>query len=703
MKKEELLEKLKADYKVAEEYWADNFKAAAEDIKFRVPGNQWPAEVRRQREADKLPCIEADKINQYIRQVVNDGRQNRPSVKVSPVDDGDIQVAEGFAGLIRSICDRSNADEAFDTALDHAAGNGFGWMRVYTDYSGDRSFNQEIGVRRVRNPLAVMLGPHYLADGSDAEFGFVTDNIPKSKYKTLYPKASVTNWEDSGFTDKWSDKDTVRIVEYFYKVDASVTMHELETGDVVDDETYQKDLKELGPENVPPIVKDAEGNPKTRVIPAQKVKWCRASGAEILEEQDWAGKYIPIIPVYGNEMDVEGKVIYFGLTRPAKDPQLLYNFSRSAFAQRVASTPKTPWLAEEGQIEGHEHIWEAANSGAHQVLPYKAVDIAGTPIPPPQRISPTDVPAGFAQDMQQAEHDIQSSMGMYAASIGERSNEKSGKAIMARQREGDTATFHYQDNLNRAIRYLGRILVDLIPKVYDSRRAARILSEDGSSQIVTIDPEAPKPYEKIPKKPQAEVIYNLGAGTYDVSISAGPSYTTKRQESAEAMIELVRANPQLWATHGDLIVKAQDWPGADEFAKRHKRTLPPELRDEEDGAVDPEIAALQGQLQQLEQQAQALLQEKDAELESLKQQLANKQGEISVKDKEADTKQFEADTERLQALAPAVTPELIQQIAQTTAQAVLQSLIAQVPQPPPPEPQPIEQPPPGGFFVPEGV
>lgn len=670
-----LLEQAKDHYKIAEEWWADNRKHALEDIKFRIPGqgNQWPDDIKRKREAAKLPCVEVDKINQYIRQVVNDGRQNRPSVKVSPEEGGDVEVAEAFGGIIRAICDRSNADEAFDTALDHAAGNGFGFFRVLTEYAGEKTFNQEIKVCRVRNPLAVLLGPHYKADASDADFGFFIDEVPKERFSKLYPKAKVTDWSSDGFSEGWITDQAVRVCEYFYKVQESQNLLLLEDGTTATEEEYWEAADRK------PIV-------DRRDIPVTKIKWCRMTGAEILEERDWAGKYIPIIPVYGNEIDVEGKVVYFGLVRPAKDGQRLYNFSRSAFAQRVAMTPKAPWLAEVGQMEGFEEIWEIANDGSITVLPYKAVSVEGHPVPPPSRISPTDVPGGFVEDMQLAEHDIQASMGMYSASIGERSNEKSGKAILARQREGDTATFHYQDNLNRAIRHLGRILVDLIPKIYDSRRVVRILGEDGSVKTAEVDPELGRPIAELGDK----TIYNLGAGTYDVTIAAGPSYTTKRQEAAEAMIELTRANPRLWETHGDLIVQSQDWPNADKFAERSKRALPPEFREDEDGETVP-VAELNA----LRQQAEAAIAEREQVIRKMQEELESKRAEAEAKLKDSDTKAYEARTERMQAIAPAITPELVQQIAQQTALQVLEAMRSSTPQQPEPAP--------AGFFMPEGA
>jgi hypothetical protein len=631
-----LLEEARANYKIADEWWGHNRKAWLEDAKFRAL-DQWPSDIRKKREAEGLPCLTFDKLNQYVKQVVNDGRQNRPAVKVRPIDDeADIEVADGLQGLIRSICNRSNADEAFDTALDHAAGNGFGFIRVITEYAHEKTFNQDLAVRRIRNPLTVLLGPHEMADGSDAEFGFVEVLIPKKKYKKQYPKAKETDWTSANFADGWSDADHVKVCEYFYKVEELANLHLLSDGTTATDEEIALALKETG--KAPQVI-------ETREIPQCKIKWCRLSGAEILEEKPWLGKYIPIIPVYGNESDIEGKVTYSGLIRAARDPQVLHNFSRSAFAQRVALTPKAPWLIAEGQIEGHETEWADPN-GAVGALVYKSVDVDGRPVPPPQRISPTDVPAGFAQDMQMAEHDIQASMGMYSASLGEKSNEKSGKAIMARQREGDTATFHYQDNLNRAIRHLGRILVDMAPKIYDGTRVVRLLGEDGSTTDAQIDPRQDVAHQKQGGKS----IYNLGIGQYDVDVAAGPSYTTKRQESAEAMIELTRANPTMWQTHGDLIVGAQDWPNAEAFAKRSKLLLPPEIKqaEEEDGDVSPEVQALRADMDRMRQDAEMAIQEREQLLQKMQQEMealkASKDVEMRKLDIEAARLQMEAST-----------------------------------------------------------
>lgn len=695
-----LLAEARENYKLAEELCSHNRKLWLQAAKFRAL-DQWPEDTKKKRTDEGLPCLVVDKLDQYVKQVVNDGRQNRPAVKVRPVDEAaDIQAAEAFQGVIRGICNRSNAADAFDTSLDHAAGNGYGYMRVVTEYIHAKTFNQDIAVRRVRNPLAVLLGPHQMADGSDAEFGFFIEKVPKKTYKKQYPGAKVTDWKSDGFTDGWSDEKDVRVCEYFYKVEEPGLLHLLADGTSVTDEDYQLKLKELSEGEEPtPII-------ESRNIPIVKVKWCRLSGAEVLEKNKWLGRYIPIIPVYGDESDIEGKVTYTGLIFRGKDPQILHNFSRTAFAQRVALTPKAPWLAAEESIEDHPE-WATANSGTHQVLKYRAFNDAGEAIPPPRRVDPSDVPAGFAQDAQASEHDIQGALGMYNASLGEKSNEKSGRAIMARQREGDTATFHYQDNLNRAIRHLGRILVDLIPKVYDSTRTIRLLGEDGSTTEAMVDPRQRKAVERQGSK----TIYNFNVGIFDVDVAAGPSYTTKRQESADAMIELTRANPTMWQTHGDLIVASQDWPNAEEFAKRSKLALPPPIAqalaaEEQSEGESPEVLEIKQRAQQMLDQAkqqmdemQQGLQQLQQENDTLKQQAALKAAEVEVKDKDADTKLYQAETQRMQALAPAMTPENIAAIVQQTVQQIMAQ---EVPDPPDLTQQP-PQAPPGAFFTPEGM
>ena len=626
----ELLKEAVERFKEAEEFWRDNYKNAIEDMEFRA-GDQWPKEIKDLRANQNRPCLVVDKCNQYIRQVVNDGRQNRPSIKVRPVDSGaDVEVAEIYQGVIRHILERSNADTALDSALESAVVGGIGFFRVLTEYAHPQTFNQDIIVKRVRNPLTVFIEPPKEADASDIGWGFVVDEISKEEFEKEYPKAKKTNWEiDREAYGDWIIADKVRVCEYWYKEDTDVMSHLLEDGTIEDADTYNKAV--ANGLKVPQIV-------DSRTLKKSTIKWCRMTGAEVLETRDWLGQFIPLIPVFGNEYDIDGKVTYSGLIRTMKDPARLYNYSRSAFAERVALTPKAPFVAAAGQVENYPE-WEDANSGNYSVLRYDPMEAGGSLVGAPQRQQASDIPAGFAKDMELAEHDIQGAIGMYAASLGQQSNEKSGRAILARQREGDVGTFHYHDNLSRAIRHLGRILVDLIPHVYDSSRVVRILGDDGSVDNAEINPEQQTAVQKM----GAKSIYNLNVGVYDVAVSAGASYTTKRAEAAEAMVQLTQANPQLFQLVGDLMIRNMDWPQSEEIADRLKLMLPPQLQQ----AEDDEQPQIPPQVQQAIQQAQQHIQQQDQVIQEMQQALQDKQSEQQKMQVDAQVAQMNAQNESL--------------------------------------------------------
>ena len=661
------LHEIRERYKVAASYWDDDRKQALDDIKFRA-GDQWPDDVKTQRDKDQRPCLIVDKLNQYVRQIVNDGRQNRPAIKVHPVDSkADLATAEVFAGTIKHIESNSGADAAYDTALDSAATGGFGYFTVTTEYSGQETFDQDICIKRVRNPLSIIIDPDSTeADGSDMKFAFVEEKMAKDVFEAKYPNKTPTDWESNSDYSDWYGEE-VRVARYWEVVEEDRTLYQMADNTVISKARFDE-LKDAGVE-IDSLVK------QTRNIPVRKVMQSLVSGKEYLEEPaEWLGKYIPICVVWGNEIDVEGKVTHSGIIRPAKDAQRLYNYSRSAFAERVALTPKAPWLAAEGQVETYEDDWNTANTKSHSVLRYTPTSLNGQPVPPPQRISPSDVPVGFQQDMQISEHDIQGAVGMYAASLGAPSNERSGKAIMARQREGDTGTFHYHDNLNRAIRHCGRILVDLIPKVYDSNRIIRIMGYDGAVSEASINPTIPTASQK----QGLQMMYNLGVGTYDVTITSGPSYNTLRAEATESMVTMIQAHPELMNVIGDLMVKNMDWPGAEEISKRLHMTLPPQILEAEQKAsmdkMPPEmqqaIEQFDAQIQQKEEAINVAADEIERlriENDKLKAQHDLKQQEIQIKEQEAATSRFEAETARMVAEANALNDEEATRTAAFTA------------------------------------
>jgi len=598
--------------------WREDRKRYIEDVKF-ASGDHWPETIRDEREADGRPVLVFDKLGQYIRQVVNDSRQARPSIKIRPVDSqADIETADILQGLCRHIEERSNADTAYDTALECAVKGGFGFFRVMTEYAHDSTFEQELAIKRIRNPLTVTYDPSCLEpDGADSRGAYIVEDMDKEEYESTYGEECPIQW-DSDSTGKYSDwigAEKVRIAEYYYieTTDQNLTLF-VDGTTATDEEIAQ--ATEAGIE-IPEIK-------ETRNIPVKKVMWCKMNGKDYVEKpREWGGKYIPVIPVWGNEEDIDGEVIHTGMVHAAKDPSRLYDYSRSAFAERVALTPKAPYVAAFGAVEDFPE-WEDANNKNYSVLRYNNVDDAGNQIPAPQRQQAFDVPAGFAQDMQISEHDIQSALGMYAASVGQPSNEKSGKAIMARERSGDMATFHYHDNLARAIRQCGRILVGKAPMVYDTARTVRILGLDGTADMVQLNPNIQKASLKVGGK----TIHNLNIGKYDVTVSTGPSYTTRRQEAAESMMQMVQGNPAMMQIMGDLMVKNMDWPGADEMAARLKLLLPPQIQqaEQKDTEQSPEVQQVIGQAQQAIQQrdqqlqqAQQMMQQMQAKLQELMQ------------------------------------------------------------------------------------
>ena len=647
-----------------------------DDLRFYAgsPDNQWqwPADVLATRGAvqgqtiNARPCLTINKLPQHVHQITNDQRQNRPSVKVIPVDDNaDVEVAEIFNGMIRHIEYISDADVAYDTACENQVAYGEGYIRILTEYCDNDTFDQDIKIARVRNSFSVYMDP-LIQDpcGSDAKWCFITEDLSKDEYARLFPNASpISTLETLGVGDQnlsqWLNTDTIRIAEYFYCDYERKTLN-LYPGNVTAFEGTPEDKQ----------LKAVYGKPKkTREAEIKKIKWCKINGYEILEEQEWAGSCIPVVRVIGNEYEVEGRIYISGLVRNAKDAQRMYNYWTSQEAEMLALAPKAPFIGYGGQFEGYETQWKTANTNNWPYLEVNpdVTDGQGAILPLPQRAQPPMASSGLLQAKVGASEDIKSSTGQYNASLGMTSNERSGRAILARQREGDVGTYHYQDNLARAVRYVGRQLVDLIPKIYDTQRIARIIGIDGETKMVKIDPTQAEPVRKIQNQEGIVIdkIYNPSVGKYDVVVATGPGYATKRQEALEAMAQLLQGNPQLWTVAGDLFVKNMDWPGAQEMAKRFAKTIDPKLMgDAEDNPA----------LQAANQQMQAMA----AELDQLHQMLQNvgksmEAQDMERKDFEAKIKAYQAETQRISAVQSGMTEEQIQDIAMGVVAAAMES------------------------------
>lgn len=573
---------------------ADNHNRldALDDLRFARLGEQWPADVKKIREKEGRPCLTINRLPSFIRQVVNDSRQNKPSIKCHPVDDkADPKTADILNGIIRNIEVSSNADIAYDTAIDFAVTCGFGYFRITTDYARDDTFDMDIIINRITNPFTVYADPDASeGDGSDWNYCFVTEWMDRDDFKVKYPKADVTSWGDYSLGDddqEWLTEDKVRIAEYWTREEVAREIYQLSNGMVVDAKDYQ--------ENAEMYLAGGLEIVNQRLTRSWKITQHWITGDQVLESVDWAGQYIPIVPVYGDEINVEGKVYYQSMFRHAKDAQRMFNYWRTTSTELVALAPKAPFVGKTGSFDTDIDKWNTANVKSHAFLEFDG-DMM------PQRQPFAGVPAGALQEAMNASDDMKSIMGVFDASLGAKSNETSGKAIMARQREGDNSTFHFIDNMSRAIRQAGRILVDLAPKVYDKPRVMRIIGEDEQPKNVKVN----QPFEDN----GIERIYDLKAGRYDVTVHTGPSFTTRREEAVTAITEMVRSYPDAAPILGDVLVKMMDFPNADKISKRLAAMLPPQIQkmEQEDNGIPQESQALvmgmEQQMQQMQQQLQ---------------------------------------------------------------------------------------------------
>lgn len=597
---EKILEEAFARLKLAEEAETDTRRLFLEDLEFRA-GKQWPDDIVAARQRDGRPCLVINRMPQFIQQVTNDQRQNRPSIKVHPVDDkGDIDTGKVIQGIIRHIEYNSNADVAYDTAFESAAIGGLGYFRVTTDYVSHTSFDQEILIKRVRNPMSVRFDPYSQEpDGSDANFAFIVEDLSKDEYKARFPKSKLSapgEWEAVGNSKPdWITKDSARVAEYFYKELEEKTLYMLSTGEGV----IKEELETIAAKYAAQGVAVEIVNERQTMVPV--VKWCKISGTEILEKTVWLGLWIPIVPVYGTELYIDGKRVLEGIVRNAKDSQRMLNYWKSAETEAIALAPRAPWIAAEGQLDGHEEAWATANTRNHSVLKYKPKSVDGQLVGPPQRNTFEPAIGAITQASMGAADDLKATTGIYDASLGGRSNETSGVAIQRRNQQAQTSNFHFIDNLTRSLRHTGRILVDLIPKIYDTARAARIVGEDGEQRVVQVN----GPGQDNGK----ETLYALDAGKYDATVDVGPSFASKRQEATQAMIEMTKSIPSIGQAAPDLIVKSMDWHGAQELAERLKKTLPPNLTDDPNKAAPAVPPQMQAQMEQMGQMVEQLTQQ----------------------------------------------------------------------------------------------
>jgi len=567
----DLISDAKEKYKVAVDGWEHVFSAAKDDMQFTydIGEGQWSDADRKKRAG--RPCITVNKLQKFVRQLRGDFMQSRPSMKVIPVDDkADVQTAELLNAIIRQIEYQSNAPKVYDTAYAHSAACSIGFWRILTKYTSEDSFDQDIIIKRILNPVSVHFDPFATEFNlEDAQYCFVEELIDKKDFERLYPKAEATNFDGDkdNLLGSWIQEDKIRVCEYFYKKIVPKKIYLLSDGNIFTGKMDKELLQAYGLSVV-----------REREVETHVVKWCKINGAEVLEEADWAGNGIPIIPMFGDEVVVDGKKYYLSLIRGAKGSQQMYNYWASAATENVMLTPKTPFLVDHRQIKGFENEWNDANLNPRMYLRYNA--IAG--LQKPSREPQTQVPVAIINMMQSTAYDIEDHLGRYEASKGEAGNERSGKAIIARINQSDKGTFTFVDNASNSIIAGLKQIVDLIPKIYDTHRALNILGENGERGQVEVN----KP--DIGAQGEETTTNDLSVGKYDVISTVGPSFGSKREEMVKMIIESMQYAPALAGVLAPMIFKYSDWPGAQEIAGKLEQAAQQQAALAAQGAKPPQ-------------------------------------------------------------------------------------------------------------------
>lgn len=662
---EKVIEEALHRFKRAYEYEDKNRTLAEEDIEFRH-GEQWPEEIRASREAEQRPCLTFNKMEERIDQVVGDQRQGKAAITIHPAENSvdvkgenkagtkDYDLSQTMNGLIRSIEQNSDAQIAYNTAGDHAAGHGFGYWRVITAYDPADPFNQVIRIRRVKNSFSVYLDPDCQEPhGGDANWGFVSSMISRKMFDGKWPDKQTASWDFAGSGDEynyWYEDEQIRIVEYFRKVPAKKIAVRMSSGEVyyVDDEQALESLKSKSIQGQGRVADSKE-------VEVPKVEWFKLTAREFLEKpKEFPSFYIPLIRVVGKELNVKGYDYYRGVIRHAKDAQRMYNFNRTAQTEFTSLQPKAPMMATPEQVLGFESLWDRMNTDNKAYMLYNHVD--GQPMP--QRVPPPIVPQAHILNAQSDDADMDSTTGMHKASRGEQSNEKSGKAIRERKMEGDVANYAYHDNRNLALKQTGRILVDMIPRIYDSRRVVRIITPEDEDDFVELNKTV------VNADGTTKKVNDLGVGRYDIRVQAGPSYTTLREESRESMMDFAQALPNTAPVIADLIAENMDWPKSDAIADRLRKQLPQGIADDDEGKeeITPQMVeqAIQEAVQATQEQFDNQIKAAEVEIERMKA------------DSKAETDEFKALTDRMEAMQAMMVDE--EQIKNLVAQSIAELL-----------------------------
>ena len=601
------------------------------DLRFGIGDSinnyQWPSANLTARQSQQKPTVTVNRVRVYCNQVINESLKNKAQIEIRPTGGGaSFKSAEIFEGLIRHIENNSNAQLAYESAVRSQVYGGFGYCRVTTDFVDSESFDQEIHITRVADPLSVYLDPDIAEfDGSDAKFGFVFRDMNRKDFEKDYPKyKNEVNSEPlgEGQHSDWNDKDNIRLCEYYRIVTETDVLHHRSDGSTVkESDVKDADSKIAAAKEADPNAEESEtllsrlkrDSVAQRDVENKKVEHYLIAGDEIVETHEWLGKYIPIIRWIGEEFVVDGILDRKGHVRGLVAAQQAYNYHTSAGIEFVSLQSKTPWIAPVAAIEGFEELYNASNKVNLAVLPYNHKSEDGIIIPKPEREASPQFASAYLEGMKVAQNEMEMTSGQFPASMGEETNERSGKAINERQRAGLTATYHFTNNQATALRFLGEVLKDLIPKIYDTERVVKMLAEDGTMSTIQIDPNSPTAHKPVPAldpesidPSQVAAIFNPDVGEYAVVCTVGPQYDTRRQETLNALTMILSQNESLAPIVGDLMFRCMDFSLADSIADRLKNMVPKQALGQ---APDPQVTQLQQMLAQQHQVMNTLSQE----------------------------------------------------------------------------------------------
>lgn len=647
---EKIVQEAKDRFKRAEDWEIEFWRLYVMDVKFALGdsdnGWQWPDDLRKDRDTNKRPTLTINKVGPLCRLITNDQRQNKSSVTIRPANDAaSYDAAQIYEGLVRQIEYASNAQAIYDDVGDSQVEGGIGYCKVNTQYVDNdpppdadvSAFDQECVIEPVPAHRNVYLDCDIKQkDGSDAEWALIYDDVPD---EDLDEDIETGGADGLTGTDSWTREGYTRVCEYY-----RIVKTEDEFIWIVDDDGNAATFKRSEmPDAVKPLVEKlrAEKDPdkfKTRPIERRQLEWYKIAGSKIIERRKLKGRYIPIARAVGIERVVDGKLVRKGHVRQLKDSQRMYNYNASGQVEYGALQTKTPWVVAAAAIQGQETPWQNANRSNAAYLTFKHKDKDGDPIPPPQRTEAPGSSPAFLQGMETADKQMMMASGQYQDGQGKESNAVSGKAIMQRQRQGDTATYHFIDGMALMIRHLGKILIDLIPLVYNTARVTQILGKDGKQQQIKIDPNAKQAYQKMQQdKDDIAAIFNPGKGRYEVESDPGPSYATRRQEAWAAFVQIITGSPELINDIGDYMFQQADFPLADKIAERLRakiRNTQPWLLDDE--APGPIMQKLQSDLNSATQQIGELL-----------EKLADEKKKLKGKDQRRDIEAFRAESDRI--------------------------------------------------------